>query len=80
MQAHQQVEVGRHDAQLQEARALLPRDDRQVLREIGGTGPIEGGSPLPGTPDDVDEESMIHSHGGRDAPSGEYHGNAGRVA
>jgi hypothetical protein len=58
MQAHQQMQVGGHDPELQDPRALLPSDDREVLPEIGGAVSIDGRVAITGRPDDT----PLHQH------------------
>jgi hypothetical protein len=57
------MQMGGHDAELQHPRPFLARDDREVLPEVGGPGPIEGRLTIAGGPDDVDQEPMMRPSG-----------------
>ena len=53
MQTNEDVQVRRHDAELQKPAALLPHDDWQVLMKVGRPGPIDRCRAVAGRPHDV---------------------------
>lgn len=61
MQSDEQVDVRGHHADFQESRALLSRDNGEVFAEIHGAHTVQRRNPVPGDPDEVDMQAMMHT-------------------
>ena len=77
MQAHEHMDVSRHDPKRQDTRPSLSGKDRQVFTEIQRTPTVERGNPISRRPDEVYMQAMMH-HSQSFRQSGLGHGTVHR--